>query len=109
MCYEDPRDCLPLNSSSVYFVHGLGGHAYNSFRHKSRDHRRSNMWARDILPTSLDRPGKRGRYLTFGYPAPVLDSDEISQSVQETALQLLRNIREDRGKVQLSSAILVTG
>ena len=93
------RGCLCLKLSSVYFVHGLGGHAYNSFRHKAKSHRKSNMWARDTLPHSLDRPGKRGRYLTFGYPAPLVDSEDISQSVEATAETLLQKIISDRGKV----------
>lgn len=57
------------------------------------------MWARDTLPDSLDRPGRKGRYLTFGYLAPLVDSDEISQSVEVTAVELLQTILDDRGKV----------
>ena len=67
------------------------------------------MWARDTLPDSLDRPGKKGRYLTFGYPAPVIDSDEISQSIEDTAVELLRKILDDRGKVILSDAVPACG
>ena len=67
------------------------------------------MWARDTLPDSLDRPGKKGRYLTFGYPAPVLDSEEISQSVEETAVVLLRKIMDDRGKVVPSFVVASSG
>ena len=57
------------------------------------------MWARDTLPEALDRPGKKGRYLTFGYPAPLKDSDDISQNVEDTAVILLQKIADDRGKV----------
>ena len=38
--------------------------------------------------------------MTFGYPAPLMDSDEISQSVQDTAEDLLRKIVNDRGNVR---------
>ena len=67
------------------------------------------MWARDTLPGSLDRPGKKGRYLTFGYPAPVIDSDEISQSIEDTAVELLQKILDDRGKVVPSHAVPASG
>ena len=67
------------------------------------------MWARDTLPHSLDRPGKKGRYLTFGYSAPVLESDEISQNVRETAMNLLRTISQDRGKVEPSITVAAPG
>ncbi len=67
------------------------------------------MWARDILPGSLDRPGKKGRYLTFGYPAPIKDSDEISQNIEDTARDLLQKILDDRGKVPPLSALLAPG
>lgn len=67
------------------------------------------MWARDTLPDSLDRPGKKGRYLTFGYSSPVLESDEISQNVKETAMNLLRKISQDRGKVEPLTTVATPG
>ena len=85
---------------SVYFVHGLGGHAYNSFRYKSSRHEDIVMWARDLLPDTLDQRGKKGRYSTFGYPAPIVDSEDITQNIQDTARELLRSIVKDRGKVR---------
>jgi hypothetical protein len=87
---------------SVYFVHGLGGSAFNSFASKPRDHKKVRMWPRDFLPDVLDLPtlGK-GRYLTFGYPAQIIDSYRITESIGDTAQNLIRAIIQERGIVRL--------
>lgn len=89
-----------LTVCSVYFVHGLGGSAFKSFASKSRDHKNIKMWARDFLPDTLDDHSLgNGRYMTFGYPAPIIDSDRIVQSIKDTAQNLLREIVRERGDV----------
>jgi hypothetical protein len=91
-----------IMSCSVYFVHGLGGSAFKTFASKSSDHKKVKMWARDFLPDVLDHStlGK-GRYLTFGYPAPIIDSNRITESIKDTAQNLLRAIMQERGIVRL--------
>ncbi|KAH7357299.1 hypothetical protein BKA65DRAFT_225074 [Rhexocercosporidium sp. MPI-PUGE-AT-0058] len=82
----------------VYLVHGLGGFAFKSFASRPRDHKRVQMWPRDFLPDVLDDPTLgSGRYLTFGYRAPIMDSDRITESIKETAQNLLRAIVQERG------------
>jgi hypothetical protein len=41
--------------------------------------------------------------LTFGYSAPLMESDIISQSIEETAVNLLSKIMNDRRNVRLHS------
>ena len=101
-----------LRSSSFIFVHGLSGHAYNSFNRKVRDHHHSKMWARDLLPPVLDckeipdgnckynGAHKYGRYSTFGYQAKVLDPDNVPVSVVDSARALLNAISRLRPKVK---------
>jgi hypothetical protein len=61
------------------------------------------MWARDFLPDTLDNSLLgHGRYLTFGYSAPILDPDGIAESIDQTARKLLRAISGERGKVRPS-------
>lgn len=58
------------------------------------------MWARDFLPDTLDNSSLgHGRYLTFGYLAPIVDPDGIAESIDRTARNLLRAICAERGKV----------
>ena len=100
-----------LKTNSFIFVHGLSGHAYNTFNCKAPDHRHSKMWARDLLPQVLDcreTPGgyckyngihKHGRYSTFGYQAKVLDPDDVPVSIEDSARALLNDISLLRPKV----------
>jgi hypothetical protein len=58
------------------------------------------MWARDFLPYTLDTSNLGdGRYLTFGYPSPFMDRDQIAESIEKTAIDLLRAIVLERGNV----------
>jgi hypothetical protein len=57
------------------------------------------MWPRDLLPASLDDSRYKGRYMTFGYPAKLLDSGRINQNINITARDMLDQIIESRGKV----------
>ena len=53
-------------SNGYYFLHGLGGHAFETFAEplKKKKHAEQKMWARDLLPES-------GRFSTIGYNANV--------------------------------------
>ena len=57
------------------------------------------MWARDILPGSLDSALQYGRYITFGYTANVLDADNIPHTLKDGACKLLDQLRRDRPAV----------
>jgi hypothetical protein len=65
------------------------------------------MWARDILPDLLDRAAYSGRYMTYGYPARLIDWDTIPHNLKQTALGLLDQILQDRPHVcDLEGAVI---
>ena len=65
------------------------------------------MWGRDILPDTLDDISLgKGRYLTFGYSAPLFDPDKIAESIELTARSLLRAITWDRGEVGIGLELI---
>lgn len=84
------------NPRSVYFVHGINGHAYSTFASRATDPRHSCLWPKDILPEALERAGYFGRYLTFGYDADVRRGKYSPSELQETAEQLLNNMESSR-------------
>ena len=61
------------------------------------------MWARDILPGSLDGPSRYGRYMTFGYTANVVDADNIPHTLEDGAWKLLDQLLQDRPGVSVYS------
>jgi protein SERAC1 len=81
---------------SIIAVHGLGGHAYGSFKERGG----SYMWLEDSLLPSLMASGEpstrcSARILTYGYDAHIENSD-CFQSIRDLASQLralLRTIR----------------
>jgi hypothetical protein len=88
---------ITSNVLSVCLVHGLNGHAFNTFAsNPSKDHRQIKMMARDILPSTLDRATYYGRYMTFGYLANVIDADNIPHTFEEGASKLLDQLLQDR-------------
>jgi hypothetical protein len=61
------------------------------------------MWARDFLPDTLNSSLGYGRYMTFGYSAPIVDPDGIAESIDRTARNLLRAISGAREKARSAS------
>jgi hypothetical protein len=54
------------------------------------------MWARDLLPDLLDCAAYSGRYMTYGYPARLIDWETIPHDLEQTATGLLDQILQDR-------------
>lgn len=84
----------------MYFVHGLGGHAFNTWSTDPDDHTQTCMWPRDILPKYLEESGIFGRYSTFGYPAGWFGSKSsgrlVKQSIEDAASWLFNDIANSR-------------
>jgi protein SERAC1 len=74
-------------------VHGLGGHAYGSFKERGG----SYMWLEDSLPAHLRAAlaGCTARILLYGYDARVENSPSF-QSVHDLAERLRGSLRAIR-------------
>jgi hypothetical protein len=57
------------------------------------------MWARDLLPKSLETSRYKGRYWTCGSPAGLSDGGRSKLDIHETAEDLLEQISIERGQV----------
>ncbi|OIW32574.1 hypothetical protein CONLIGDRAFT_699412 [Coniochaeta ligniaria NRRL 30616] len=66
----------------IIAIHGLGGHAYGSFKERGGTY----MWLEDSLPAGLRTEGT-ARILIYGYDAHVENSDSF-QSIEDLASQL---------------------
>ncbi|MCJ1436336.1 hypothetical protein MMC27_005714 [Xylographa pallens] len=88
--HEDPQ-------FDFYFLHGLGGHAFETFAEplKKNKHAEQKMWARDLLPERFSKAGLHGRFSTLGYNANVL-SGAGSTTIDSAARDLLYQLDLDR-------------
>jgi hypothetical protein len=81
-----------IYGSDVVAVHGLGGHAYDTWTHEN-----GIMWLRDIASTQL-----RGvRFYTFGYDSKVAFSRGTS-TIRDFANNLLEELRRERQTSEVS-------
>ena len=80
-----------------YFVHGLGGHAFDSWASfdKGIGHKSVKMWPRDLLPPKLKAKGLHGRYSILGYNANVA-GNAGNTTITSAAIELLYRLRNDR-------------
>ncbi|KAK3951028.1 hypothetical protein QBC32DRAFT_344984 [Pseudoneurospora amorphoporcata] len=87
----------------MYFVHGLGGHAFKSW---STDKGAPHMWPRDFLPDDVKaRPlnprkweGQKlaGRFATVGYRASAMFASAATATVDKISQNFLNHLRADR-------------
>ncbi|MCJ1475668.1 hypothetical protein MMC13_004331 [Lambiella insularis] len=63
------QNTIAQTLSTYYFLHGLGGHAFETFAAPTKKHKpaEQKMWARDLLPERFLKAGLHGRYSTLGY------------------------------------------
>lgn len=90
----------------MYFIHGLGGHAYRTW---STDKDFPHMWPKDFLPNSIKErplnadnpygPKLAGRFSTIGYRASAMDTWSATTTIERAAENLLSTIRTDRPEV----------
>ena len=93
-----------LHSDSLYFVHGLGGHAFDTWASpisKKSSHASLKMWPRDLLPQRFEESGLRGRFSTLGYNANVFRNTS-NTTIESAAIELLYHLRNDRPEVSSS-------
>src|SRR5436190_248919 len=81
----------------MFFVHGLGGHAFRTW--STDDAGFPRMWPRDFLPSSIASNGLAGRFSTIGYSAKALNTYSATTTIQRAAENLLMQIRVDRPEV----------
>ena len=80
-----------MTSFSIVAVHGLGGHAMNTWTHEAT----GKLWLRDLLPHAIPN----SRIMTFGYDSRVAGSKSVvgmmeNANILLTQLSLLRNSDE---------------
>lgn len=68
---------------SIVAVHGLGGHAMDTWTHPST----GKLWLRDFLPVTIPD----ARILTFGYASKVVGSKSVI-GIMENANSLLTQL-----------------
>jgi len=94
---------------SVYFVHGLGGHAYRSWS-TDRDLPFPQMWPKDFFPNDVgSRPANpndpsgpklAGRFSTVGYRASALDTWSATTTIKKAAENFINTIQTSRPAVR---------
>jgi hypothetical protein len=82
---------------SIVLVHGLTGHAWNTFVSSERNIERH--WIRDVLPGRLQVRGIFPRIMTYGYNANIW-RDQVVGRVTEPAGKLVRLLDAEREQVR---------
>ncbi|EAA29626.2 hypothetical protein NCU07369 [Neurospora crassa OR74A] len=87
----------------MYFVHGLGGHAFKSW---STDKGAPHMWPRDFLPNDIKArpldpmnwhgPKLAGRLATVGYRASAMCASAATATIDKISQNFLNHLRADR-------------
>ncbi|KAK3498668.1 hypothetical protein B0T13DRAFT_503097 [Neurospora crassa] len=87
----------------MYFVHGLGGHAFRSW---STDKGAPHMWPRDFLPDDIKArpldpmnwhgPKLAGRLATVGYRASAMCASAATATIDKISQNFLNHLRADR-------------
>ena len=88
-----------FNRYSFYFVHGLTGHAYNTFTARLDQGGTTCTWPRDLLPEYMENKGRVGRFSTFGYESTLRRARHVDKHfLENTAEDLLNEIDKSRPK-----------
>ena len=87
--------------TSVYFVHGLGGHAFKTWSSDVQGDSLLSLkaWPRDFLPKRLTRERVNARVYSIGYNANVIKKAAPNATIITAAEDLLMRLRSDRGRV----------
>lgn len=81
---------------SIFFVHGLNGHPFHSWKHKN-----SCVWPRDLLPRA-DGFGS-SRIISLAYNSKIVGSGATTQSLFDHARGMLADVRGFRHEVGVQS------
>ncbi|KAL2047637.1 hypothetical protein N7G274_000679 [Stereocaulon virgatum] len=87
-------------SVHIYLVHGLGGHAFNTWASDVRDDNIETLraWPRDFLPKRLSDENINARVYTLGYNANMIRNAAPDATVNSAAEDLLASLYGDRQK-----------
>ena len=94
-----------LTITSVYLLHGLGGHAFNSWATDpiNRDPSTVKCWPRDFLPEAFDSAGLSAKVSTIGYNADVVRNVDVTATIKTAAEDLMSRLLSVRPQVRLLS------
>lgn len=99
---DDFMGLTPLSGAAdakihVYFVHGLGGHAFRTWCSDADDDiTKMTAWPRDLLPKGFLRENINARVFTLGYNANSVKRAAPNATIQSTAEDLLAHLIADR-------------
>lgn len=78
---------------SIYFVHGIGGHAFKTWcSDVDDDIKNLKSWPRDFLPKGLLRKEIDARVFTLGYNANIFRGAAPNADITSTAENLLASL-----------------
>ncbi|KAK3172014.1 hypothetical protein OEA41_004098 [Lepraria neglecta] len=82
----------------IYLVHGIGGHAFNTWASDVRDDNIETLraWPRDFLPKRLSDENINARVYTLGYNANMIRNAAPDATVNSAAEDLLASLYGDR-------------
>lgn len=95
---------------SIYNIHGLGGHAFESWACDIDDGNPASIkaWPRDFLPEKFKNRGLKARFATIGYNANVVRNVDVTGSIRSTAEELLSRLIAERPKVSVEYLVVNT-
>ena len=98
------------STDSVYNIHGLGGHAFESWACDIDDKNPATIkaWPRDFLPQQFKKHGLKARFATIGYNANVVGNVDVTGTIRSAAENLLSQLIADRPKVSLEYLVADT-
>lgn len=95
--YSSTKSSVKDSTLDLVFIHGINGHAINSFASHLIDPIREAMWPCSELPKVLEEAGIFPRIMTFGWDANVwLDPHQDNQKLGEACESLRRELDRER-------------
>ncbi len=93
---------------SIYFIHGLGGHAFNTW---SSEIRREDLgtiktWPQDFLPSRLREEGIQACIYTISYSANIASKAARDGTIENAAEDLLNRLCGQSGSVSAAFNVL---
>lgn len=89
---------MTYSTDSVYNIHGLGGHAFDTWACdiEGKDPATIKAWPRDFLPQQFQKQGLKARFATIGYNANVVGNVDVTGTIRSAAENLLSQLIAER-------------
>lgn len=99
---------MNLSTNSVYNIHGLGGHAFETWACDIDNKNPASIkaWPRDFLPHQFKKHGLKARFATIGYNANVVRNVDVTGTIRSAAENLLSQLIADRPEVSLEYVVV---